>query len=158
MLGAPPAKVKPDYAQWMLDDPRVNFAISTRAATTGVDHLGIQVDEDEELAEMRNGLTAARLAVFDAGETVCCYARSDKSWVKDPNGIPWEAYRTLQDADIFSSKPAAEESSCCAGQTAGHGACCESAEKAAGCCGCCQTLGKEFWSPYGELLPFHYLG
>ncbi|MEX2366318.1 MAG: VOC family protein, partial [Pseudohongiellaceae bacterium] len=80
LFGAEPAKVRDDYAKWMLDDPRINFAVSTRAKT-GLDHLGLQVDEDAELAALRERLESADLSVVNEGETVCCYARSDKSWV-----------------------------------------------------------------------------
>jgi catechol 2,3-dioxygenase-like lactoylglutathione lyase family enzyme len=134
VFGTEPVKVKPDYAKWMLDDPRVNFAISTRASKKGVDHLGIQVDEDGELAELRERVKAADLAVFDEGETVCCYASSEKSWVQDPTGIAWEAYRTMEDAQIFSSKTADRDSACCSPQPAGQPNCCAPSESAA-CCG-----------------------
>jgi catechol 2,3-dioxygenase-like lactoylglutathione lyase family enzyme len=135
IFGAQPVKIKPDYAKWMLEDPRVNFAISTRASKKGVDHLGIQVEENAELEELRTRVKAADLAVFDEGSTVCCYARSEKSWVKDPAGIAWEAYRTMEDAQIFSSKEAADESACCAPENAGKAECCEPSEKTASCCG-----------------------
>jgi catechol 2,3-dioxygenase-like lactoylglutathione lyase family enzyme len=135
VFGAQPVKTKPDYAKWMLEEPRVNFAISTRASKNGVDHLGIQVDEDNELTEIRERVKAAELAVFDEGETVCCYAKSEKSWVQDPTGIAWEAYRTMEDAQIFSSKTVADKSACCAEQPASNGPCCEPSQKATGCCG-----------------------
>jgi hypothetical protein len=86
----------------MLDDPRVNFAISTRTDRTGVDHLGLQVEQDSELEELRTRLRKAEMAVFDEGETLCCYARSDKSWVTDPAGIAWEAYKTMEDVQFFA--------------------------------------------------------
>ena len=124
LFDAAPVKTEPDYAKWMLDDPRVNFAISTRAAQ-GVDHLGIQVDEKDELVEIRERVKGARLGVFDEGETVCCYAKSDKSWMQDPSGVPWEAYRTMEDAQIFSS---ARTDTCCAVP------CCEESEKRSSCC------------------------
>jgi catechol 2,3-dioxygenase-like lactoylglutathione lyase family enzyme len=135
IFGAQPVKTKPDYAKWMLEDPRVNFAISTRASKNGIDHLGIQVEENAELEELRARVKAADLAVFDEGSTVCCYARSEKSWVKDPAGIAWEAYRTMEDAQIFSSKEAVDESACCAPENGGKSDCCEPSEKTAGCCG-----------------------
>jgi catechol 2,3-dioxygenase-like lactoylglutathione lyase family enzyme len=135
IFGAQPVKIKPDYAKWMLDDPRVNFAISTRALKRGVDHFGIQVDDNDELAEIRERLKAAELAVFDEGQTVCCYANSDKSWVQDPTGTPWEAYRTMEDAQIFSSKAVARESACCAERPASNAPCREPSEKTTGCCG-----------------------
>lgn len=135
IFGAEPVKTKPDYAKWMLEDPRVNFAISTRASKNGVDHLGIQVDDNDELQEIRGRLEAADLAVFEEGETVCCYAKSEKSWVQDPAGIAWEAYRTMEDAQIFSSKLAVSVSACCAEPSVSQTACCEPPEKTAGCCG-----------------------
>lgn len=135
LFGAPPTVEKPDYAKWMLEDPRVNFAISTRASKNGVDHLGIQVDDNDELQEIRARLKATDLAVFEEGETVCCYAKSEKSWVQDPAGIAWEAYRTMEDAQIFSSNVAARESACCAEPSVSQTACCEPSEKTTGCCG-----------------------
>ena len=135
IFGAQPVKTKVDYAKWLLEDPRINFAISTRASKKGVDHLGIQVDENAELAEIRERVKAAELAVFDEGETVCCYARSEKSWVQDPAGIAWEAYRTMEDAQMFSSKAAGSASTCCAEQPVSKTACCEPSEKTTGCCG-----------------------
>lgn len=116
LFGAKPVKTKPDYAKWLLDSPSVNFAISTRA-DAGVNHFGIQVDDETELAEIRARVKAADLAVSDEGETVCCYARSEKSWLHDPAGIPWEAYRTMEDADVFRAekqKPdEASKGACC---------------------------------------------
>jgi catechol 2,3-dioxygenase-like lactoylglutathione lyase family enzyme len=135
IFGAQPVKTKADYAKWMLEDPRVNFAISTRASKNGVDHLGIQVEENEELEELRGRIRSADLAVFDEGETVCCYANSEKSWVQDPSGIAWEAYRTMDDAQIFSGKLAADESACCSDRPVSKTQCCEPSEKTAGCCG-----------------------
>lgn len=134
VFGAQPVKVKPDYAKWMLEDPRVNFAVSTRTSEKGLDHLGIQVDGDDELAEIRERVKAAELAVFDEGETVCCYAKSQKSWVQDPSGIPWEAYRTMEDAQVFSSRVVAAEGACCEPR-ASNEPCCEPSEKTTGCCG-----------------------
>lgn len=113
LFGAEPVKTKPDYAKWMLDDPRINFAISTRANKKGVDHLGIQVEEESELNELRSRLETADMAVLEEGTTTCCYARSDKSWIQDPAGIPWEAYRTMEDARFFSGNADSSESACC---------------------------------------------
>ena len=135
LFGAEPVKRKPDYAKWLLDDPRLNFAISTRVKTKGMDHLGIQVEEEGELTELRERLKAADLAVVEEGETVCCYARSDKSWVQDPAGIPWEAYRTMEDAQVFVSQPNQAESACCTPETKGTPNCCVPSEKMATCCG-----------------------
>ncbi len=115
-----PAKTEADYAKWMLEDPRINFAISTRAGSNGVDHLGIQVDEEDELQNIRENLNQADIDTFDDGETVCCYARSEKSWVKDPSGVAWETYRTMADVQLF--KAADVESGCCAAEA--KGSCC----------------------------------
>jgi lactoylglutathione lyase len=118
MFGAEPTRVESDYAKWMLDDPRINFAISARGDKPGVDHLGIQTDSDEELAELKTRARAADMAVLDEGETTCCYARSDKHWLTDPQGIAWEHFRTLEDIPVFSRKAAVAaattESACCA--------------------------------------------
>lgn len=108
LFGAEPSKTRDDYAKWMLEDPRVNFAISTRSGKLGVDHLGMQADDESELAELRQRLESADLALFDEGETACCYARSDKSWLRDPSGVAWEAFRTMQDVQFFSGTQASE--------------------------------------------------
>ena len=113
LFGTEPSKVKTEYAKWMLEDPRVNFAISTRTGKSALDHLGIQVEKDDELNDLRNQLKSADLSLLDEGETVCCYARSDKSWIEDPAGIAWEAYKTMEDVQVFSSTNALKDS-CCA--------------------------------------------
>ncbi|MBL7665818.1 MAG: VOC family protein [Bacteriovoracaceae bacterium] len=110
LFGERPTKIKDDYAKWMLEDPKVNFAISTRVSTDGVDHLGIQVDEAQELNQISERLKKADLGVYGEGETTCCYAESSKAWVKDPSGIAWETYHTMADAEVFSEKP---KKSCC---------------------------------------------
>ncbi len=114
LFGAEPIKTKDDYAKWMLDDPRVNFAISTRVAK-GIDHLGVQVDTAAELDELRNNIKAAESSMFDEGESLCCYARSEKSWVKDPSDIAWECYQTMEDIQLFANKTSTESdgSACC---------------------------------------------
>jgi len=134
LFGAEPVKAKADYAKWLLDDPRVNFAISNRASKKGVDHLGIQVDDNSELDELRGRLKTANLAVFDEGETTCCYAKSDKTWLQDPGGVAWETYRTMEDAEIFAEKSVSVESACCTPETKGTPNCCEPSEKTVGCC------------------------
>jgi len=101
-----PVKTRPDYAKWMLEDPRLNFAISTRAGATGVNHLGLQVDEEGELEALRERLKRADMSQFDEGETVCCYARSDKTWVTDPSGVAWETYHTMAEASAYNSDEA----------------------------------------------------
>jgi len=123
LFGQKPSKVKDDYAKWMLDDPRINFAISTRVSTEGVDHLGIQVEESAELQEITERLKKADLGVFDEGTTTCCYAESEKAWVKDPGGIAWEAYATMKDVEVFKEK-APEASACCAPKKATAKSCC----------------------------------
>ncbi|WP_296226111.1 ArsI/CadI family heavy metal resistance metalloenzyme [Ralstonia sp. UBA689] len=118
LFAAEPTRVEADYAKWMLEDPRINFAISTRGSKAGVDHLGFQVDDASELAELKARAEAADMTLLDEGETTCCYARSDKHWITDPQGIAWEHFHTLGNIPVFSEgKPeavAAEGSACCA--------------------------------------------
>jgi catechol 2,3-dioxygenase-like lactoylglutathione lyase family enzyme len=120
MFAAEPARVESDYAKWMLDDPRINFAISTRGGKPGVDHLGLQTDSAEELVELKARAEAADMTLLDEGETTCCYARSEKHWITDPQGIAWEHFHTLDSIPVFSeAKPepaaaSAEASACCA--------------------------------------------
>ena len=102
LFAAEPARVEGDYAKWVLEDPPVNFAISTRGTQSGIDHLGIQTDDPAELAEMRARAEAADLALLDEGETTCCYARSEKHWVTDPQGIAWEHFHTLANIPVFN--------------------------------------------------------
>lgn len=119
MFNQQPARAEADYAKWMLEDPPVNFAISTRGAATGVDHLGIQVDNAEQLAEIRGHAARADLAILDEGETTCCYARSDKYWVTDPQGVAWEQYHTLGSVPVYGDGRATKnDSACCAAPTA----------------------------------------
>jgi catechol-2,3-dioxygenase len=115
LFGQKPTKLKDDYAKWMLEDPRVNFAISTRTNTNGVDHLGIQVEEGSELSEITERLKNADIKVSGEGETTCCYAKSDKAWVQDPSGLAWETYQNMGDAEVFSEKTVAtnNEAACC---------------------------------------------
>jgi catechol 2,3-dioxygenase-like lactoylglutathione lyase family enzyme len=114
LFGAEPAKLKPDYAKWMLEDPRLNFAISTRSGKTGLDHMGLQVDDAGELNVLRDQMSAANISTHSDGETTCCYAKSEKSWVEDPNGVAWEAYHTMEDARIYAAGDAVAEGACCA--------------------------------------------
>jgi catechol 2,3-dioxygenase-like lactoylglutathione lyase family enzyme len=101
LFGAEPAVTKPDYAKWMLEDPRLNFAISTHRQPVGVNHLGFQVDTDEELRGMRAQLEAADARMVEEIEQPCCYARSDKYWVTDPTGIAWETFHTLGGIPVY---------------------------------------------------------
>ncbi|HEY2485891.1 MAG TPA: ArsI/CadI family heavy metal resistance metalloenzyme [Candidatus Binataceae bacterium] len=103
LFAAEPVVVKSDYAKWMLDDPRVNFAISNRARPTGVDHLGIQVEDKTELTEVYERLKRAEGPVIEEGETVCCYANSEKSWIHDPQGIEWETFLTHGESTVYGT-------------------------------------------------------
>jgi len=116
LFGAAPSRVEADYAKWMLDDPAVNFAISTRGEQPGIDHLGIQVDDAEGLAELKARAEAADRSLLDEGATTCCYARSEKHWVTDPQGVAWEHFHTLGNIPVFREARAAEapQSACCA--------------------------------------------
>ncbi len=119
LFGQAPSVQHGDYAKWMLDDPRVNFAISTRSQTTGLDHLGFQLDSKEELDDMTAQLQKADLAVFGQGAATCCYAQSDKGWVHDPQGIAWESFVTTGSSTTYGTDTAANnqiESACCAPQ------------------------------------------
>ncbi|PTB19710.1 glyoxalase/bleomycin resistance/dioxygenase family protein [Trinickia symbiotica] len=101
LFAAEPNVVKGDYAKWMLEDPRINFAISQRGARPGLDHLGVQVENETELAEMYARLSGAALPVDAQGGTACCYARCDKYWTIDPQGLVWETYQTLGEIPTF---------------------------------------------------------
>lgn len=106
LFGAAPAVTKGDYAKWMLEDPKVNFAISTQRQPIGVNHLGIQVESDEELRAMEGQLKAADEAMLTEEEQLCCYARSNKYWVTDPTGIAWETFHTLESIPVYGEDTA----------------------------------------------------
>jgi catechol 2,3-dioxygenase-like lactoylglutathione lyase family enzyme len=135
LFAAPPAVVKSDYAKWMLDDPRVNFAISTRGRAPGLDHLGIQVENQDELHEVYARLHKAGGEVVDQGKTTCCYAKSEKSWIDDPAGISWETFLTSGESTDYGDGSGehvarvAHEKSCCAPEIA----------PAPAACGCAAT-------------------
>ena len=118
LFGAAPTRQACDYAKWMLEDPRINFAISTRSDKIGLDHLGFQADSDEELNDMKTLAKAADMALINEGETSCCYAASDKYWLTDPQGIAWEQFHTLANIPVFSEKQATAAGACCAPSTA----------------------------------------
>ena len=101
LFAAEPTVRKPDYAQWMLEDPRVNFAISTVSGHIGVSHLGIQAEDETELADVYDRLSRAERPIVEAKATTCCYARSDKQWIADPQGVPWETFLTYGEATIY---------------------------------------------------------
>jgi len=127
LFAAEPARVEADYAKWMLEDPRVNFAISTRGSKPGLDHLGFQVDDASELAELKERAESADMALLDEGATTCCYARSEKHWVTDPQGIAWEHFHTLGNIPVFNE----------ASQSTEGGACCASASVTTTAAACC---------------------
>ena len=146
LFGAEPEIVKDDYAKWMLDDPRVNFAMSSHeGAKRGIEHVGIQAENSDELAEVYGRIQDAGGAIFDEGATTCCYAQSEKNWTADPDGLPWEAFLTHGDVtdygnrvdlDQLTSNNAAE-GACCT-PTTPQGLCCEpktEKTKDEACCG-----------------------
>ena len=104
IFGAPPSVQKSDYAKWMLEDPRVNFAITQRGAAIGLNHLGFQVDSDAELLTLRAQAEAAGIAAQVEDATSCCYAKSDKHWTQDPQGIAWETFHTLGSIPVFGGR------------------------------------------------------
>jgi catechol 2,3-dioxygenase-like lactoylglutathione lyase family enzyme len=137
MFGAQPARVESDYAKWMLDEPAVNFAISTRGhGHTGVDHLGIQVDNDEDLIALKAQAQAADLALIDEGATTCCYAKSHKHWVVDPQGLPWEQFHTLGSIPVFREETGACDTgkNAAVAQAAGSDALATSGTEGSACC------------------------
>jgi lactoylglutathione lyase len=116
LFGSEPAVVKPDYAKWMLDDPRVNFAISRRGSgRTGLNHLGLQADDAGELAGIRTQFERADAAgIMDEHEVACCYARSNKHWITDPQGIAWEAFHSLDTIPLYDGASDEAATACCA--------------------------------------------
>jgi hypothetical protein len=120
LFATEPSRVEGDYAKWMLEDPRINFAISARGGKPGIDHLGIQTDTAEELVALKAQAQAADMTLLDVGETTCCYARSDKYWLTDPQGIAWEQFHSLANVPTFGDANSAGEEAapaCCAGAT-----------------------------------------
>lgn len=118
LFGAKPSVVKDDYAKWMLEDPRVNFAISQQGRTAGVDHVGIQAETPQELGEIADRLKAAGAQTFDQAATTCCYAKSDKTWVSDPAGVRWETFFTFGEATRYGEDdpvqtPEPAKAACC---------------------------------------------
>jgi catechol 2,3-dioxygenase-like lactoylglutathione lyase family enzyme len=146
LFSAEPTRIESGYAKWMLEDPRVNFAISTRGSKPGLDHLGFQVDSAEELSEMKAAAQSADMAMLDEGETTCCYARSEKHWITDPQGIAWEHFHTLGDIPVFNEAGQSESgaaccapaqpavASCCTPQSAATPSCCSPTSSKTSCC------------------------
>lgn len=122
LFAAAPTVVKRDYAKWMIDDPRLNFAISTRDRAVGIDHVGIEAGDGAELEELSRRLAAANAVALVETGTTCCYARSDKTWAEDPQGLRWETFHTFDAATTYYAPEAGS-------------ACCAPAEPAAACCG-----------------------
>jgi catechol 2,3-dioxygenase-like lactoylglutathione lyase family enzyme len=143
LFGSEPSVLKPDYAKWMLEDPRVNFAITSHGQP-GLSHLGIQAESRDELAEVRQRLMAAERPLANQGEVTCCYALSEKSWVNDPQGISWEAFFTLGESTVYAgdspNEGEAPRAACCASTSAeAHASEPAASEAPAGQCGprCC---------------------
>jgi catechol 2,3-dioxygenase-like lactoylglutathione lyase family enzyme len=134
LFGAAPTVLKADYAKWMLDDPRLNFAISSgHHAARGIEHLGIQAEDETELAEVYGRLMAADQPVLEEGATTCCYAKSEKSWIADPDGIVWEAFLTNGEATVYGDSPPLGALS----ENAAEGQCCAPAMTASAASKCC---------------------
>lgn len=146
LFGSAPTVAKADYAKWMLEDPRVNFAISARGRKAGLDHLGIQVETPDELGQVYGRLKEAEGPVLEEGETTCCYARSEKAWTVDPQGLLWESFLTTGESTIYGDDAALDaarnaQSACCT-QTTPQGVCCPpkpERDASASCCGPTET-------------------
>jgi len=121
LFAAEPSVKKDDYAKWMLDDPRINFAISTRCSKAGIDHLGMQADDSAELEDLGSRLAQADVAVTAQKGVSCCYAKSDKYWTIDPQGIAWESFHSLGTVPMYGEErrsesgasPALKPERCC---------------------------------------------
>lgn len=145
LFAAEPAVLRADYAKWMLADPLVNFAISARGAPTGIEHLGIQVADEGELREVYARLKTADGPVLEEGETVCCYAKSEKSWIEDPQGIRWETFLTTGESTVYGSDASEANGACCVpsslSQVASTAVCCTVEDRSratatkSACCG-----------------------
>lgn len=114
LFDAAPTVRKAGYAKWMLDDPRVNFSIAQHAAEAGIEHLGIQAEDEAELQDLYGRLERAEATVTHEGETVCCYAQSEKSWIEDPQGVSWEVFYTYGESDTYYAPGAQAPAACCA--------------------------------------------
>ncbi|MGR3715223.1 MAG: ArsI/CadI family heavy metal resistance metalloenzyme [Thermohalobaculum sp.] len=141
LFATKPAVTKLDYAKWMLDDPRVNFAISTRSGEAGLDHLGIQVETQDELAEVYERLREAERPVLEEGATTCCYAQSEKSWITDPQGLSWETFLTTGESTVYGDSAdlgaiRTTSAACCTPETP-QGACCAPKPELAATAPCC---------------------
>lgn len=140
LFAVEPTVRKSDYAKWMLDDPRVNFAISQRAVAAGVEHLGIQVETPDELREVYSRLQQADRPVLEEGATTCCYHQSEKSWISDPQGVSWETFLTSDESTVYGNSPALESLSagaCCSPETR-QGVCCPPKRECLAEAACCE--------------------
>jgi len=143
LFAATPAVTKPDYAKWMLDDPRVNFAISTRSGGSGLDHFGIQVETQDELADVYSRLQEADRPVLEEGATTCCYAKSEKFWIADPQGLSWETFLTSGESTVYGDSAdlgaiRTTAAACCTPETP-QGACCAPKPELAATAACCAS-------------------
>jgi catechol 2,3-dioxygenase-like lactoylglutathione lyase family enzyme len=134
LFAAEPARLEVDYAKWMLDDPRLNFAISARGGKPGVDHLGFQTDSEGELAELKARAHSADMTLLDEGAVSCCYARGIKHWLVDPQGIAWEQFHTLASIPVFSEEPELDGASVCCRKTGASEKGSEAASERTSCC------------------------
>ena len=143
LFATEPAVTKADYAKWMLDDPRVNFAISTRSGGAGLDHLGIQVETQGELEEVYGRLRQADRPVVEQSATTCCYAQSEKSWITDPQGVSWETFLTTGESTVYGDSAdlgaiRTTAAVCCTPETP-QGACCAPKPDLAATAACCAS-------------------
>jgi hypothetical protein len=138
LFGSVPTVRKPDYAKWMIDDPRVNFAVSQRARQPGVNHLGIQVDNADELDALHERLAKADKNLVEETGATCCYAKSDKYWITDPQGVAWESFHTLGDVPVYGEDANAEATAACCvplkSESASDPCCVPTAAKSGGRC------------------------
>ncbi len=127
LFGSEPTVKHDDYAKWLLDDPRVNFAISNRSQQLGLDHLGLQAENEQELAAIKQNLDATQIPIEAQEGAACCYARSDKYWITDPQGIAWESFHSLSEIPTFNNAKAASDGEnpfACSPVEAGTSSCC----------------------------------
>jgi catechol 2,3-dioxygenase-like lactoylglutathione lyase family enzyme len=144
LFGSKPTVLKPDYAKWMLDDPRVNFAISARGKGVGVEHLGIQVETPDELRKVYERLQQADQPVLEEGTTTCCYAKSEKSWISDPQGLLWETFLTNGENTVYGDDPnfeAIQDEACCTPATP-QGVCCAPKPELSADATCCTPRSR----------------
>ena len=141
LFAVPPSVIKPDYAKWMLDDPLVNFAISTRSGKSGLDHLGIQVETQDELHDVYDRLQQADRPVLEEGATTCCYAKSEKSWITDPQGLSWETFLTSGESTVYGDSvdlgPIRTTATACCTPETRQGVCCAPKPELASTAACC---------------------